>query len=649
MSTYPPSAVPPALPPARHGPVARFFIFIWDAMNFTRRLVFNLVFFGLLLLLLIGLLVGIANSGGARLQDRTTLVIAPEGALVEQYSSDPASRQIKKLMGDKGAGEVQLRDLLRALDAARTDTRVERVLLRVDRLKFSGYASIREVAGAIAKLRASGKQVVAFGENIDQMQYLLAAQANEVYIDPMGGLLMEGLGRYHQFYREGLQDKLGVDVHVFKVGEYKSAVEPYILDAASPEAKEADLYWMSDVWQRYLGDIATARKLTVAQLSADIDTLPAGIEAAGGDLAKYALEHKLVDGLKTQEEVETLLTQRGIADDKADGGFRQVSLDAYLAHLDLSVSPVDSRPQVAVIVAEGEISGGEQPAGTIGGESTSELLRAARDDKDVKAVVLRVDSPGGEVFASEQIRREIVALKASGRPVVVSMGDLAASGGYWISMNADRIYADPSTITGSIGIFGLIPTIPRTLEKIGVHTDGVGTTRLAGAFDLTRPLSPEVGQVIQAVIDKGYRDFAGRVATARKRSFEQIDAVARGRVWSGAQAKERGLVDEFGGLSDALADAATRAKLGKSDAYRVRYVEKPVTPFVQFLSGLTGSRLGQAWMLRGGTAQDLIARAVLANAAPQATRDLKFLQSAATAPGSGGAPIKAIVHCMCGM
>src|SRR5690606_6586595 len=289
--------------------------------------------------------------------------------------------------------------------------------------------------------------------SFDQLQYLLAAQADEVYLDPMGGLLLEGLGRYHQFYREGLQDKLGVDVHVFKVGEYKSAVEPFILDAASPEAKEADLYWMGDVWQRYLADVAKVRKLTPARLAADIDSLPAGIEAVGGDLAKYALQHKLVDGLKTQEEVDTLLAERGTADPDAEGGFRQVSLDAYLHHLDRAVSPVDERPQVAVVVAEGAIAGGEQPAGNIGGESTAALLREARDDDGVKAVVLRVDSPGGEVFASEQIRREVVALKSAGKPVVVSMGDLAASGGYWISMDADAIYADPSTITGSIGIF----------------------------------------------------------------------------------------------------------------------------------------------------------------------------------------------------
>src|SRR5690606_10562733 len=338
---------------------------------------------------------------------------------------------------------------------------------------------------------------------------------------------------YHQYYREGLQDKLGVDVHVFKVGEYKSAVEPYVLDAASPEAKEADLYWMNDIWQRYLADIAKVRKLTPAQLATGIDTLPAGIEASGGDLAQYALQHKLVDGLKTQDQVEDLLAERGAADADAEGGFRQVSLDAYLQHLHRPLA-VDERPQVAVVVAEGAIAGGDQPAGSIGGESTAALLREARDDDGVKAVVLRVDSPGGEVFASEQIRREVVALKEAGKPVVVSMGDLAASGGYWISMNADRIYADPSTITGSIGIFGMIPTIPRALERIGVNTDGVGTTPFAGAFNITRELDPAVGQVIQSVIEKGYRDFIGKVAQARDQPVAAIDEVARGRVWSGS-------------------------------------------------------------------------------------------------------------------
>lgn len=625
--------------PARtRSPIARFFVGLWDAMNFTRRLILNLLFFALLLLILAALGAG---SKVAPLQQRTTLVIAPEGALVEQYSQDPATRAITKAMGED-AGEVQLRDLLRALEAARTDKRIERVLLRVDGLQADGLASLRELADAIAELRAAGKQVIAFGEMLDQRQYLLAAQANEVYLDPMGALVLEGLSRYRQYYREGLQDKLGVDIHLFKVGEYKSAAEPFVRDDASPEAKEADLFWMNDVWQRFLADVARARKIAPAQLAASIEQLPAQVQAAGGDLAQYALRAKLVDGLKTREQVEDLLAERGVADEDAEGGFRQVSLEAYLGHLNRGLNPADTRPQVAVVVAAGEITGGEQPAGMVGGESTSALLREAREDDDVKAVVLRVDSPGGEVFASEQIRREVEALKKAGKPVVVSMGDVAASGGYWISMNADRIYADPSTITGSIGIFGMIPTVPRALDKIGVHTDGVGTTSIAGAFDVTRPLDPAVGQVIQAVIDKGYRDFIGKVASARGKPVAQIDQVGRGRVWSGAQARERGLVDELGGLRAAIADAARRARLGKPDAYRVRYIEKAPTPFEKFFAGLAESRIGAAW-LKDST----LARTLIAGAAPQMAADARFVQRLLQ-DGRAGAPVKTLAHCFCG-
>lgn len=626
------------------GPIAAFFVGLWNVMNFTRRLILNFLFFGLLFLFLVIFVAAVGRGNGVKpLLDRTTLVIAPEGKLVEQYSADPATRALAKAFGDKNAEEIQLRDLIRAIDAAKDDKKIERVLLRVDQLQPSGYASMREVAAALARLRASGKQIVSFGENLDQSQYLLAAQANEVYIDPMGSMLLEGLGRYRQYYRQGLQDKLGVDVHLFRVGEFKSAAEPYILDAASKESKEADLFWMSDIWQRYLADIAKARKLTPEQLASGIDTLPEGIAAAGGDLAKFALQQKLVDGLKTQEEVETLLTERGVADEDSDNGFRSVSLGGYLAQVDAkTVRIADERPQVAVVVAAGEITDGEQPAGTIGGKSTSALLREARDDDDVKAVVLRVDSPGGGVYPSEEIRREVAALKAAGKPVVVSMGDLAASGGYWISMNADRIYADPSTITGSIGIFGLIPNVTRTLDKVGVHTDGVGTTRFAGAFDITRPMDPAVGRVVQSVIDKGYADFTGKVAAARKKPVEEIDAIARGRVWSGAQAKERGLVDELGGFEAAVADAAARAKLGKPDKYRVRYIEKMASPFSQFMSGFAGSRIGSAWLKDSD-----FARALLAKAMPETDAQLRFVEQAANS--RNGAPVKALVYCFCGL
>ena len=634
---------PPPLPP-RPNPVARFFVGLWDVMNFTRRLILNLLFFGLLLLVLIVFLaaVGKGSSGVVPVHERTTLVIAPEGRLVEQYTTDPLTRAVARALGDTSAEEVQLRDLLRAIEAARDDKNIERVLLNLDKLQPAGMASTREVAQALGGLRASGKQVVAFGEGITQAQYLLAAQADEIYLDPMGGLMLEGLARYRQYFRTALQDKLGVDMHLFRVGEFKSAAEPYILDAASPEAKEADLYWMNDLWQRYLADIGAARKLDPAQLAAQIDALPEGIEAAGGDIARHALEMKLVDGLKTREELDQLLTERGLADEDDEHGFRSVSLGGYLAHLDGRRLPIDKRPQVAVVVAEGEITGGEQPAGSIGGVSTAALLRQVRDDEHVQAVVLRVDSPGGEVFASEQIRREVEQLKAAGTPVVVSMGDLAASGGYWISMNADRIYADPSTITGSIGIFGMFPNFTRTLDKIGVHTDGVSTTRIAGAFDVTRPLDPQVGRVVQAVIDKGYADFTGKVADARGKSVEQVDEVARGRVWSGAQAKERGLVDEMGNLGQAITDAAGRAEL-EQDKYQVVYVDKPATPFAQFLTGLAGSRLGAVLLRDSDLARVLLEQNLPAEAGAQ----LRFVENALK--DRNGAPVKTLAYCFCGL
>lgn len=622
----------------RRGPIARFFIGLWDAMNFTRRLIFNLVFF----LLLFIILAAIGSGDRAEpLLERTTLVIAPEGQLVEQYSADQATRALMKAMGSKG-GEVQLRDVIRALDQAADDQRIERVVLQLDHMAGGGMASRREIAAAVARVRASDKQVVAFSEGMDQSNYLIAAEAGEVYLDPMGGLMLEGLGRYRQYYREGLQDKLGVDVHLFKVGEFKSAAEPYVLDAASPESKEADLYWMNDLWQRYLADVGSARKLDPTVLAADIVQLPEGIAAVQGDLAQYALQHKLVDGLKTRAEVQQELVERGVADADAEGGFRRVSLDGYLTHLDTADKLVaDRRPQVAVVVAAGAITGGDKPPGTIGGDSTSALLRQARDDDKVKAVVLRVNSPGGEVFASEQIRREVVALQQSGKPVVVSMGDLAASGGYWISMNADRIYADASTISGSIGIFGMIPTIPRALEKIGVHTDGVGTTPLAGAFDISRPLDPAVGQVIQSVIDKGYRDFIGKVAEARGKPVDGVDEIARGRVWSGAQARDRGLVDELGDLRLAIGDAAQRVELGDGE-YAVTYVEKTGSPFEQWFGGFAQSRIGSLWLRDSDFARGLVARAL-----PATQNDLKLLEDAITP--TAGVPVKALAYCFCAL
>jgi protease-4 len=624
----------------RSNPIWSFVRGVWGLIRFTNHMMFFLLLLIVMFIFVVGL-IGVSAGGGAGiapLRDKTALVLDLKGTLVEQYSKSPFERALAQASDNDQSREFQLRDLLAAIDSAKTDPKIARIVLLTDGFNVAGFAALRELGAELRDFRSSGKQILAYGSMMDQKQYYLAAQADEIDLDPDGGVLLEGLGRYRLYYREALQDKLGVDVHLFRVGEYKSAAEPYILDAASPESREADLYWMNDLWQRYLTDVASARKLPVEALTAMITTLPDEVKTEKGDLAQLALDHKLVDALKTPHEIETLLSARGVADDATDS-FRQIGLDAYLAQIHRDGSLLHSKPQVAVVVAEGEISDGKQPQGSVGGDSTSELIRRAREDDNVKALVLRVDSPGGSVFPSEQIRREIALTKEAGKPVVVSMGNVAASGGYWISMNADKIYADPSTITGSIGIFGLWMSAPRALEKIGVHSDGVGTTPLAGAFDITRPLDPSTGDMIQQVINHGYAQFIGRVAQARGSQPEKIDTIARGRVWSGAQAKDRGLVDVLGGLRDAQAEAASLAKLGGKD-YDVHYVEEPASPFEKFFLDMSRNTRFAGLVRVFGPLPTVLGQ----DTTERIQSELGWLQ-----PGKSGAPIRAVAHCFCGL
>jgi len=615
----------------RPGPIRRVFGGIWSALNFTRQLVFNLLF----LLVLFFVLAAILRSPGTKpVQNQSALVINLGGSLVEQFSSSPTDRVINQATG-QAQREIQLRDALHVIKAAKDDPKIDRILLMTDGFGVAGFAAMRDLAAALRDFRASGKQIVAYGTFMEQKQFYLASQADEVYLDPQGGVLLEGFGRYRLYYREGLQDKLGVDVHLFKVGEYKSAAEPYVLDASSPEAREADLYWMNDIWDRFVADMAAARGIEPAAMVAMIENFSERVRDAGGDLGQLAVDEKLVDGLKTSQELRAMLIERGVEDEE-NNTFRQIGFDAYLAQLKVKEIRVDSRPQVAVVVAQGEITDGDQAPGTIGGESTSALLRQAREDENVKAVLLRVDSPGGGVFPSEQIRREVELIKAAGKPVVVSMANVAASGGYWISMNADSIYADESTITGSIGIFGLFMTAPRVLDKIGVNSDGVGTAPLAGAFDPTRPLDPNVGVLIQAVIDKGYNEFTGKVAAARGSTPAEIDVHARGRVWSGSQAKDRGLVDELGGFEEALAATVRLAKL-EEGKYGVSYIEKPLTSFERFITNM-GRNSRMHGILRAlAPTPVLLDRATL----DRVERELGWLNR------DSRTPFRAVAHCLC--
>jgi protease-4 len=624
---------------SRANPVWSLLVGFGKFINFANHLIFNLIMLFLVFMIVALISLGLSAKSGAGafrpIQDKTALVLDLDATLVEQYTSAPIERAIAQATGDD-ASEIQLRDLLKALKAAKDDSRIDRVVLLTDGFNVSGFAALSELGAALREFRGSGKKILAYGAGMDQKAYYLAAQADEVYLDPDGAVLLEGLGRYRLYYREALKEKLGIDVHLFRVGEYKSAAEPYILDAASPESREADLFWMNDLWQRYLSDVANARKLKAEDLSAMITAMPERVKAVQGNLAQLAVNEKLVDGLKTPHEIETLLSERG-AFDEDEQSFRQVGLYPYLAQNRDKPSLLVDRAQVAVVVAQGEIGDGKQPPGSVGGDSTSELIRQAREDDDIKALVLRVDSPGGSVFPSEQIRREIALIKEAGKPVVVSMGNVAASGGYWISMNADRIYADPSTVTGSIGIFGLWMSAPRALEKIGVHSDGVGTTPLAGVFDVTRPLDPGAGALIQSVIDHGYAQFIDRVAAARGSEREKIDSIARGRVWSGAQAKERGLVDVLGGLAEAQVEAAKLAKL-KPDAYDVRYVEKPLSAFDQLFLDMSRSTMFAGVVRNFGPLPAVLGK----ETTERLQQELAWLQ-----PAKGATPVRAVAHCFC--
>jgi len=581
---------PPLPPPHRRSFLHR----LGHGLNLTRLVILNLVFFGFLFIVLL-LVVAASVADDHAVQPDSVLVLRPQGQLVEQYSIAPLQRALAGLSGDE-VKQVQLRDLVGAIDAAAKDQRISRILLLPDELQSGGFAALREVGAALDRFRAAGKPVIAWGVNLDQGQYYLAAHADRLLVDPQGGVMLTGLANYRLFYKD-LLDKLGVDVHLFRVGEFKSAAEPYILDHASAEAKQADSYWMGGLWDGYLGEVAGLRKIDQAALRDDVDNLPQHIARTRGDLAQLALDEHLIDGTATRAELVAMLRGQGVPAGPKNQGFRQVDLARYAAKL-----PQQGKllaPGVAIVVAEGEIVGGKRPPGAIGGESTAALIRAAREDHRTKALVLRVNSPGGEVYAAEQIRREVELTRSAGIPVVVSMGDVAASGGYWIAMNASRIFAEPNTITGSIGIFGMYYTVPGTLAKLGIQSDGVATGPMAGAFDITRPLDPKVGSVIQAIIDNGYRDFVGNVAKARGKSYQAIDAIAQGRVWTGRQALERGLIDQFGGLDDAVADAARLAKLGKD--YPVRYEEAPLGNFERFLIGLNQSasmHLLQSWGVR---------------------------------------------------
>ena len=562
------------------GLVRRWFGRFWRLLDGTRRLLLNLLF----LALLAALVWALVKRGPAPLQDKTVLVLNLRGPVVEQFSGSWRDSALGRVRGEP-AQQVQLRDLLDVLDAAAKDPQISQALLVLDDFQGAGLATLREISLALQRFKAAGKPVVAWGSRYDQRQYHVASAASEVLLHPMGLVHLQGYGRYRNYYRDAL-DRLGVTVNLIRVGTYKSFGEPFVANAPSPASIEAESQLNGGLWASYTEAVEQARQLAPGSLMRGIDELPQRLAAAGGDLAKLALEARLVDGLKTRDELRQMMIERGAPDDSEKSSFRQVRFDDYLQRL----KPRRHGDAVAVVVAEGEIGDGEAPPGRIGGLSAAALIRKAREDEQVKALVLRVDSPGGSAFGAELIRRELELTRAAGKPVLVSMGDLAASGGYWVATAADEVIADAATVTGSIGVFTLLPTAEKALDKLGVHTGGVTTTWLGAAYDPRRAIDPRFAAMVQSSVDHTYADFIARVAAARKRSPAQIDAVAQGRVWTGAQALQRGLVDRLGSYRDALVVAAQRGKLPGADNadFRITYLEREPGRLQQLLE-LIGS------------------------------------------------------------
>lgn len=585
----------------------------------------------LLLLILFGFVLGALQSTLPSIPPRAALVVAPEGEIVEQLSGDPIERAIAQA-GGRRRSETLLWDLTEAIRGAAKDERIQAIVLDLDELDGAGQPTLQELVAAIGEFRATGKKVIAYGLDYTRDRYFIAAHADEIYVDPLGFVFIDGYERFRMYFKDALE-KLGIEMNVFRVGAFKSAVEIFTRTDMSPEERKESLAYLGTLWSSYQEATTKARDLEADAVQRYASTLADAFAAAGGDGAAVALQAGLVTGVKSRLEVERRLIEL-VGEDASTGSFNAVSYDDYVVVMRAEKRLAgDKKPRIGVIVASGEILDGEQPPGTIGGESTARLIREARMNDKVRAVVLRVDSPGGSMFAAEQIYREIEALKAAGKPVIASMGDLAASGGYYISAPADEIWASPSTLTGSIGIFAIIPTFDRTLGKLGINVDGVGTTELSGQLRLDRPLGKHAQRLLESTVQRGYEEFLARVAAGRDQPREAIDAVAQGRVWSGQDAKQIGLVDQLGSFQDAVEAAAARA--GLTD-YTVEFIQPKLTWAQQLALNV------KAWAIRTVFQADENTRRWM-----QTTRQLDPIQREVERLSRFSVPNRLYAYCFC--
>ena len=538
----------------------------WHALTFFRRLVANVAFVALLVFLL-SLVFG---EKSAKIPESAVLVLAPAGVIVEQRSESLLSSE---LLGEDITAETVLKDVIDALDHAGQDPRIKAVLLDLTKLQGAGFSKLQDIGAALKRFRESGKPVIAASDLFMQRNYYLAAHADRVYLNPMGGVLLTGFGIYQNYYKSAL-DKLQVQFHVFRVGSYKSALEPFMRDDMSDFDRTANSALLEVLWASYKNDVAGQRRIDPATIDDYVNHFPSRLAASRGETAQLALSFGLVDELKTADQLRDELVELA-GEDRSKRSYNRVRFDEYLKSARSSSPKIGGEePKVAVIVAQGVILEGTQPAGRIGGASLSALIHQAWKNEATRAIVLRIDSPGGSAFASEAIRRELELARRAGKPVVVSMGSVAASGGYWIASGADEIWAAPTTITGSIGIFSAFPTFERSLQALGISNDGVGTTRLADAFNPNRPMNSLMADAMNQFMEQGYRTFIARVAEGRNMTTEAVRTVAEGRVWAGQSALEKGLIDSLGGLEAAIESAAKRAGL---ETYAIDYLQQPLT------------------------------------------------------------------------
>ncbi|HCG5921902.1 TPA: signal peptide peptidase SppA [Vibrio parahaemolyticus] len=585
---------------------------IWKSITFIRLALANLIF--LLMIAVFYFAFTYTGEGRPVIEKESALVMNLSGPIVEQRRYvNPMDSVAGSLLGNEMPKENVLFDIVDTIRYAKDDAKVSGLVLALRDLPETNLTKLRYIAKALNEFKASGKPVYAVGDFYNQSQYYLASYADKVYMAPDGGVLIKGYSAYSMYYKT-LLEKLDVSTHVFRVGTYKSAIEPFIRDDMSDAAKESATRWVTQLWSAFVDDVTTNRNINAKVLNPTMEELLTEMKSVDGDLAQLAVKMGLVDELATRQDIRTLFAKEFGSDGK--DSYNAISYYDYLATIrpDHTLANHD----IAVVVASGAIMDGQQPRGTVGGDTVASLLRQARNDEKVKAVVLRVDSPGGSAFASEVIRNEVEALKKAGKPVVVSMSSLAASGGYWISMSADKIVAQPTTLTGSIGIFSVITTFEKGFSKLGINTDGVGTSPFSGD-GITTGLSEGASQAFQLGIEHGYKRFISLVGSNRDMTVEEVDKVAQGRVWTGQDALSFGLVDQMGDFDDAVELAA---KLANVTDYGIYWVEEPLSPTELFLQEF----MNQVKVSLGVDATSLLPKS-LQPVAQQFEQDASLLQS----------------------